>query len=111
MPIVKLSHYFLLYDLKKARMVIMCSGRLEWYFDGERHTAIGVPLVSLLHLPGCLQGSFSDLPEPCDSGIGCVVLKKLAIGRLNIPFTGPDPLFAFAVATLGLHASSARAYK
>lgn len=51
-------------------------------------------------------GKFSDLLEPCDTGKGRVVFKKLAIARLIIPFTGPDPSFAFAVATLGRHASS-----
>lgn len=56
-------------------------------------------------------GKFSDLSESRDSGKGCVVFKKLAISRLNIPFAGPDPSFAFAVATLGRHASSAGALK
>ena len=53
--------------------------------------------------------SFLDPPVPCDSEKGRVVFKKHAIGRLNIPFTGPDPSFAFAVATLCQDASSAMA--
>ncbi len=75
----------------------------------EHHKAILVTLVSLLHFSVRFIGKFSGLPEPCESGKGRVVFKKLAIGRLNIPFTGPDPSFAFAVATLGRHASSAGA--
>lgn len=66
------------------------------YQDGEYHTVI----LQLAYFTWflCLQGSFSD--PPCGSVKGCVVFKKLAIGRLNIPFTTADPSFGFAVATL-----------
>lgn len=80
------------------------------FSDGEHHTVILVPLVSLLPLACMFIGKFfRSSRDHVTQGKGRVVFKKLAIVRLNIPFTGPDPSFAFAVATLGRHASSAGA--
>lgn len=94
MSMAKPSLFFLSNQMRKRLVIMFACWTTDVYLRREHHTEALV-LPAYISAVCVYREVFQMCPASRDTGKGRVVFKKLTSGRLNIPFTGPDPSFAF----------------